>query len=179
MKRVILTGGPGTGKTTIISTLKKRGFVCFPEISREIILEAQKTRNIDQLFLSHPDEFNEKLLSGRIQQFKNCEQYKPNTVFIDRALPDIVAYNDYVKVSSSKEVINAVNEYRYDFVFIFPPWESIYKNDNERYESFEEAQKIHESLKATYIDLGYEVCEVPIGNVEERANYILNVIEYS
>lgn len=179
MKRIILTGGPGTGKTTIISTLKKRGYTCFPEISREIILEAQKTRNIDQLFLTHPDEFNEKLLAGRIQQFNDCSQQDTQHVFIDRALPDIVAYNDYIDVASSNKVLQAVNEYRYDFVFVFPPWDSIYKNDNERYESFEEAQKIHESLKTTYTKLGYEVCEVPIGNVVDRANYILNVIEYS
>lgn len=179
MKRIILTGGPGTGKTTIISTLNKRGYVCLPEISREIILDAQKTRNIDQLFLTHPNEFNEKLLVGRIQQFIDCEQYEYENIFIDRALPDIIAYNDYIKVDSSSEVIKAVHEYRYDFVFVFPPWEHIYKNDNERYESFDEAMKIHKSLKTTYTNLGYDVCEVPVGNVEDRANYILNVIEYS
>lgn len=180
MKRIILTGGPGTGKTTIISMLEKRGYRCLPEISREIISEAQQTRGIDQLFLTHPDEFNEKLFNGRINQFVECEQHLDESfIFLDRALPDIVAYNDYINIKSSEIVLNAIEEYRYDFVFVFPPWESIYKNDNERYESFEDAQKIHISLKETYTRLGYEVCEVPTGSVLDRANYILNVIEYS
>lgn len=179
MKRIILTGGPGTGKTTIISELKKRGYRCLPEVSREIIIEAQETRGIDQLFLTHPDEFNEKLLSGRINQFTSCNSFEDNYIFLDRGLPDIVAYNDYIKVKSSLDVINAVENHIYDFVFIFPPWQDIYKNDNERYESFEEAQKIYADLKATYRRLNYDYCEVPQGSIMERANYILNVVEYS
>lgn len=179
MKRIILTGGPGTGKTTIISELRKRGYMCMPEVSREITIEAQETRGIDQLFLTHPEEFNTKLLEGRIEQFKSCEGLTDNYIFLDRGLPDIVAYNDYVKAESSPDVIKAVQEHIYDFVFVFPPWEGIYKTDNERYESFEEAQLIHEDLKKTYARLNYDFCEVPIGSIAERANYILNVIEYS
>ncbi len=178
MKRILLTGGPGTGKTTILSELHKRGYNCLQEISRNIILEAQQ-RGIQQLFLTHPKEFNTKLLNGRITQFKTCCEYQDNFVFLDRGLPDIMAYNNYVKAETSDAVIKATKEHTYDFVFVFPPWKNIYKNDNERYETFEEAQKIYNSLKQTYIDLGYEIFEVPTGEVSQRANYILNIIEYS
>ena len=64
-------------------------------------------------------------------------------------------------------------------MFLFPAWKKIFKNDNERYESFEEALKIQDNLKKTYTDHGYEICEVPVGEISERANYILNVVEYS
>lgn len=178
MKRILLTGGPGTGKTTILSELEKRGYICFPEVSREIILEAQK-EGIDQLFLTKPDEFNKKLLTGRISQFNNCVTIESEYIFLDRGLPDIIAYNNYIEVDSSPEVITAVTDFIYDFVFVFPPWKKIYKNDNERYESFDEAQKIHENLKKTYEGLSYDVCEVPLGDISDRANYILNIIEYS
>lgn len=178
MKRILLIGSPGSGKTTILSELEKRGYTCFQEVSREIILEAQK-RGIDQLFLSNPDEFNQKLLSGRIEQFKACENITEDYVFIDRGLPDIIAYNNYINVATEPKVLQASEELVYDFVFMFPAWKKIFKKDNERYESFEEAQKIQEHLKATYRKYGYEICEVPIGDISERANYILNVIEYS
>jgi len=178
MKRILLIGGPGSGKTTIISELGKRGYTCFQEVSRAIILEAQK-RGIKQLFLTNPDEFNEQLLSGRITQFNACENLEDDYIFIDRGLPDIIAYNNYIKVASSPEVITAAATHIYDYVFIFPAWKKIFKNDNERYESFEEAVKIQGYLKTTYTKLGYEVCEVPTGEVNDRANYILNVIEYS
>ena len=32
LKKVIITGGPGTGKTSIIKELKKRGYFCYDEI---------------------------------------------------------------------------------------------------------------------------------------------------
>jgi len=178
MKRILLIGSPGSGKTTILTELRKRGYTCFKEVSREITLEAQK-RGIKQLFLHNPDEFNQKLLSGRISQFNACTDLEDNFVFIDRGLPDIIAYNEYINIESSPETVTASEKFIYDFVFIFPAWKKIYKNDNERYESFEEALKIQDNLKNTYTKLGYDVCEVPIGEVIDRANYILNVIEYS
>ena len=36
VKKIIITGGPGTGKTSLIEELKKNNFKCFDEISREI-----------------------------------------------------------------------------------------------------------------------------------------------
>jgi len=178
MKRILLIGSPGSGKTTILSELRKRGYTCLQEISREIISEAQG-RGIEQLFLTNPEEFNEKILSGRIAQFKACENMEENYAFIDRGLPDIIAYNEYLNIKSNPEVIKASKELIYDFIFLFPAWKEIFKNDKERYESFEEALKIQNNLKETYIKYGYEVCEVPVGEVSDRANYILNVVEYS
>lgn len=178
MKRILLIGSPGSGKTTILSELRKRGYTCLKEISREITLEAQK-RGIKQLFLTNPDEFNQKILSGRITQFNTCSDLDDNFIFIDRGLPDIIAYNEYINIESSQETITASEKFIYDFVFMFPAWKKIFKNDNERYESFDEALKIQDNLKKTYLKFGYEICEVPIGEVNDRANYILNVIEYS
>lgn len=178
MKRILLIGSPGSGKTTVLSELEKRGYTCFQEVSRKIILEAKK-RGVDQLFLSNPDEFNQKLLSGRIAQFEACLNHEGSYVFIDRGLPDIIAYNEYINVPTEPKVIKASAEMVYDFVFLFPAWKKIFKNDNERYESFDEALKIQDNLKKTYTDHGYEICEVPIGEISERANYILNVVEYS
>jgi len=178
MKRILLIGSPGSGKTTILSELGKRGYACFQEVSREITLEAQE-RGIEQLFLTNPDEFNQKLLSGRIAQFKACENLKDNFAFIDRGLPDIIAYNEYINEPSAHDVIQASKELIYDFVFLFPAWKKIFKNDNERYESFDEAIKIQDNLKKTYAEYGYEICEVPVGEIDERTNYILNVVEYS
>ena len=37
IKRIIITGGPCSGKTSIIDSLKDEGYKCFNEISREVI----------------------------------------------------------------------------------------------------------------------------------------------
>ena len=176
MKRILLIGGPGSGKTTILSELEKRGFTCFEEISREIIRQAKK-EGIDQLFLSKPKEFNKKILSGRIKQFKACNDHIKKFVFIDRGIPDIIAYNNFIKSISSKETIEASKKYIYDFVFFFPAWEKIFENDQERYENFEEALLIGQNLLETYKKLNYYIHVVPKNEIPERVNYILNTIK--
>ena len=66
---IVIIGGPGTGKSTLIEGLIDKGYCCFPEISRQVTLEAKK-QGIEQLFLENPLLFSELLLEGRIDQFK-------------------------------------------------------------------------------------------------------------
>lgn len=60
---IVLIGGPSSGKTTLINTLIEKGHICYPEISREVIKEAQQ-KGIDQLFLENPLLFSELLLKA-------------------------------------------------------------------------------------------------------------------
>jgi hypothetical protein len=48
-QKIVLIGGPSTGKTSVINTLTDLGYYCMPEISREVTLKA-KENGIDQLF---------------------------------------------------------------------------------------------------------------------------------
>ena len=56
-RKIVLTGGPGTGKSTIIEELTKRNYTCMPEISRQVTLKAQ-SKGINQLFLADPIYFS-------------------------------------------------------------------------------------------------------------------------
>ncbi len=40
----VLTGGPGTGKTTILENLKNKNYLCIPEVAREIIKDQVQKR---------------------------------------------------------------------------------------------------------------------------------------
>ena len=71
-KKIIITGGPSTGKTSIIEELKKEGHQCMDEVSREVILEARK-KGIENLFLTSPIYFSEILLKKRIQQYFDAD----------------------------------------------------------------------------------------------------------
>lgn len=92
---IVIIGGPGTGKSTIIDGLKAKGFCCYPEISRQVTLEAKK-QGIEQLFLENPLLFSELLLEGRIKQHKNAQNEAHEIVFIDRGIPDVLAYMHYI-----------------------------------------------------------------------------------
>lgn len=174
-KKIVLTGGPGTGKTSIIQLLEERNYTVLPEISREIILQAQKD-GIDQLFLEKPLLFSKLLLEGRIKQYKKAEESQADYIFIDRGIPDVVAYMDYFG-SDYPSLFREVGElYPYDMVFVLPPWEAIYTHDNERYETFEQACQIHTYLLNSYNRSGYHPTEIPLGTLEERTSFILELI---
>lgn len=171
-KKIVITGGPGTGKTSIIKKLEAANYYCLHEISRQVTLEAQK-KGISQLFLQEPLLFSELLLEGRIQQFLEADNFSSEHIFIDRGIPDVVAYMDFFGNDYPRVFRDVCKEYRYDQVFLLPPWKEIYIIDNERYESYDQAVSIFKHLKHNYEVAGYTTVEVPVGNLQERMEFIL------
>ena len=102
-QKIVLIGGPGTGKTTLINALKIKGYNCMEEISRQVTLKAQE-KGIEQLFLEDPLLFSEHLLLGRQKQFLEANALEGGFVFFDRGIPDVVAYLDYLKTSYPKHI---------------------------------------------------------------------------
>lgn len=174
-KKIVITGGPGTGKSTIINHLIQRNFTCLEEISRQVTLDAKK-KGIDQLFLTNPLLFSELLLKGRQKQFIDANRFDNKTVFFDRGIPDVLAYMDFIGNTYPKTFVDACKAAIYDAVFILKPWEAIYTSDNERYESFDQALKIHDNLVNTYKNYNYTLIDVPFDTVGNRTNFILKVL---
>ncbi|OCB77933.1 AAA family ATPase [Flavobacterium crassostreae] len=172
---VILIGGPGTGKSTLIAALVAQGYCCYPEISREVTLEAQK-QGVEQLFLEQPLLFSELLLEGRKKQFLDAQKEPHSMVFMDRGLPDVLAYLNYIGTDYPKEFDSLCKEFRYSKVFILPPWPEIYVQDQARYENFQQALQIQEHLITTYQTYGYQLLEVPKDTVDNRILFILDRI---
>ena len=172
---IVIIGGPGTGKTTLIDGLVQKGFCCYPEISRQVTAQAQQ-QGIEQLFLENPLLFSELLLEGRKKQFLDAHQEPHNIVFLDRGIPDVLAYMHYIGDSYPSFFDTACKEHIYSKIFILPPWEDIYVSDQERYENFEQAQLIHDHLVETYEKYGYELIEVPKDTVDKRILFILEQI---
>jgi len=175
-QKIVITGGPGTGKSTIIKELIKRNFSCMTEISREVTLNARKN-GTEQLFLTKPLLFSELLLEGRVNQFIEAEKKNEKLVFFDRGIPDVHAYMNYISIDYPKTYLIKSNLHRYNYIFLMPPWEEIYISDNERYENFEQALAIHNHLERTYKELNYNIIEVPTGTVNARTNFILDCIK--
>jgi predicted ATPase len=172
-QKIVLIGGPGTGKTTIINELIKRDFYCMPEVSRKVILKAKK-EGIEQLFLTEPLLFSKMLLEGREEQYRKAQNLKEEIVFFDRGIPDVHAYMNYFNTIYPDYFIEKSNTCKYTKIFHFSPWKEIHITDNERYESFEESVKIDAFLITAYSELGYELINVPFGSVAERTNFIVN-----
>lgn len=174
--KIVITGGPGTGKSTIIEELTQRGYNCMPEISREITDMARKN-GIEQLFLKNPMLFSEMLLEGRENQYKIADNAATDLIFFDRGIPDVHAYMNYISIDYPPIYIEKSVKYRYNTIFITPPWQEIFITDSERYENFEQSLAIFNHLRRTYEKLNYELIEVPVGTIEFRTDFILETIQ--
>ncbi len=171
-QKIVITGGPGTGKSTVIAELEQRGFQCMHEISRQVTLDAREN-GVDQLFLSDPLLFSKLLLEGRVQQYTNASKLSQEIVFFDRGIPDVHSYMNFTNTKYPIVYIENSEKHKYSTVFLMPPWKEIYASDNERYESYDESLTIYTFIKESYLQLGYDIIEIPFGSVQFRTNFIL------
>lgn len=175
-QKIVITGGPSTGKTTVINELISQKFTCIPEISRQVTLKARED-GVAWLFLKDPLLFSKLLLEGREQQYKEAEKMTDPFIFFDRGIPDVHAYMNYLAVDYPPIYLEKSKKYIYDKIFLMPPWEEIYTSDGERYEDFEQSLAIYNHLKNAYQALNYQITEIPFGTVEERVHFILNTLK--
>ncbi len=179
ISRIVITGAPGTGKTSVINGLEHKGFYCFHEIIRDMTAKARNEESdIEQIsnplvFVKDPYAFNSGLLYGRLKQFQKAKELRKDTCFFDRGIPDVLAYMDFFGQDYQNEFIEISQNNRYDAVFILPPWKEIYVSDNERLETFTESEKIHECLINTYVKYGYNPILVPKTAISKRVSYIV------
>lgn len=63
------------------------------------------------------------LLEGRIKQYIEAEKHSNHLVFLDRGIPDVIAYKDYIGDSYPAHFSKACQQNSYDTVFLLPPWQ--------------------------------------------------------
>ncbi|MBL6649203.1 MAG: ATP-binding protein [Flavobacteriaceae bacterium] len=175
-KKILITGGPGTGKTELVKGLEKKGYECEHEIVRKLTEEGQK-KGIEQLFLKDPIEFSNKLMNLRLEQFKTSS--KKSHVFFDRGVHEIIAYLNFLEIEFDKILFNKSKNVVYDHIFILPPWREIYRNDNARYESFEDSVKIYNEISNIYKELNVEIIVLEKTSIKNRIDKILKKIDSS
>lgn len=133
-----------------------------------------RENGIEQLFLTDPLLFSKMLLEGRTKQFAEANTHKDATIFLDRGLPDVLAYMDIYGSDYPEHFVKTCKDNIYDKVFIVTPWKAIFQSDHVRYETFEQAEEIHEQLLITYKKFGYQLIPIPFDTVEKRADFIID-----
>jgi predicted ATPase len=114
-------------------------------------------------------EFQLGVLDMQIEQEK---QISPNVqVFLDRAIPDALAYYRFLNLKPDEKLIEALKNVSYKKVFIMDYLPLI--NDYARLENEEGQKKIHELITEVYESLPFPVVHVPILPPEERVDFIL------
>lgn len=168
----VLTGGPGSGKSTLIEALRQAGYARSIEAGRSIIRDQVATDG-RALPWSDPLAFAELMLSWEIRSYRTAQDCS-GPVFFDRGLPDVVGYLRLLGLPVPEHMHKAAATFRYNHTaFIAPPWREIFTEDRERKQDFNEAVRTYQSMVETYTELGYELVEIPRAPLEERLSFIL------
>lgn len=174
-RRYVITGGPGSGKSTLVCGLEKAGFNCSAEISREMI-KAEVAKGSDCLPWLDIACFSDKVIAEMTRAWAQGQDHQ--LTFFDRGIPDVIAYLRLADLPVPKSYLAELSGHPYEQkVFILPPWEEIYVNDSERWQSFEEARAIYHTIRDTYTGLGFELIELPKASEAVRISFILNAVK--
>ncbi len=168
MKKFVLTGGPGVGKTTVVEILASRGFSIVPEAAR-MIIEEQRLKNSDILPSKNLALFQEYVLDRQLELEEQAQEEK---VFLDRGVVDGYAFCTLGKVPVPARIAELAPG-RYDKIFLLDHLPE-YKTDGIRNENPEFSKNIHNHIIEAYKHFGYELITVPPLPPEERVNFILN-----
>lgn len=169
---LVLTGGPGSGKSTLIDALERAGFSRSVEAGRGIIQD-QVSIGGSAVPWSNRALFGELMLCWEMRSYRMAER-QTGPVFFDRGVPDVVGYLRLSELPVPAYFEKAAGIFRYHRrVFIAPPWRDIFQQDRERKQDFDEAVRTYRTLALTYQDLGYELVELPCVSVAERVRFVV------
>jgi predicted ATPase len=166
--RVVIVGGPGTGKSTIIRQLAKIGCNIIPEVARGIIRE-QELIGGDIVPCGDLERFQFEVAKRQIA----FEIGSKGIIGQDRGLYDGEGYC-YLNGILVPKILNEYNP-KYDLVISLDPLEFI-KNDGVRRESREEQMEVHEAINFAYKNRGYNPITIPDMPKGERLNYLLELM---
>ena len=171
---VVLSGGPGAGKTAVLERLQALGFNTVPDVARALIA-GRRARGLSPR--PPPAEFARSILKTDIENFTAVSRNQGPT-FFERGVVDslgmLAALGELPETLRSQ----ALERCRYHpGVLVFPPWQAIYHQDDERDQNFEDAVDVYEFSCQWYVHCGYTLLEVPVGTVDERCEHVLRLLE--
>lgn len=168
----VITGGPSSGKTTAINMLRDRGYKTTIEHARHYIDTMRTEGQTVEEMRNNKRKFQLGVLDMQIEQEASINP--EDVVFLDRAIPDALAYYRFLELEVDQVLNKAMLTVNYKKTFILDRLPLI--NDYARLESEKDQIKIHNLITEVYESLPFPVVHVPVLKPEERVNYILENI---
>lgn len=174
MKRYIITGTPGCGKTSIIRALELTGASIVSEAATDLILFRQIQGNMRPW--EHPN-FIDDIIS--LQNHRQIDMYGNYSElhFYDRSPICTYALSVYLGFEPSQQLMSEIlriQKYHiYENRVFFLENLGFITNTEARQISFKDSLKFEQIHKDIYAKFGYECVVIPARSIDERVEIIL------
>lgn len=182
MRKIIISGGPSTGKSTTFELLQQRytdaHFV--PEAAEQVIKRELAKQSADPTYTPvMPVENYRKFVPLVLEQQLSDEARIPSdadTVFMDRSIIDNLGYLAHNGISDfTDRVQDHARAAGYTIAF-FCDWLGKFERTEIRRETAEAGLEIHEHLETAYHASDIPVVHLPAVSIEERLTIIRDTI---
>ena len=165
----VITGGPGSGKTTTVDLLNARGYKTTIEHARHYLDTKRSIGKTVEEVRKNKAVFQSGVLDMQVEQENLLSP--GDVVFLDRAIPDALAYYRFLHLPEDGELLKALSNISYKKIFILDFLPLV--KDYARTEDATAQKKIHALLTEVYESLPFPVIHVPVLKPEERVDFIL------
>ena len=180
---VVLSGGPCSGKTSLIRELARRGHPTLPEAAEEIIRDPElgALRQADPLGFQRAifeRQLDNEARLLRSMQKGTGEPPKQVTVFADRGIGDHFGYLAYGGRPPFRELVEAWSKTASVYRSVL--WCELhpeFTGADHRTENEAEARELHEVLRSEYERRDLQLIDVPWLPLVERLELVLRLAE--
>jgi predicted ATPase len=180
MKRYILTGTPGSGKTSILRELKRQGYSVVEEAATDVIAREQRLGNPEPHLQS---DFIESIVHLQKQRQLEAATLPDELQWYDRSPICTLALSRYLGYAAPPSLVEEIERIEREAIYqrrvFFIEHLGFCQPTEARKITFEESlifEKIHEE---TYTSLGYDLLKIPPGALSERVHRILQWTEWT
>lgn len=166
----VITGGPSSGKTTTVNMLRDRGYLATIEHARHYLdVKRIEGKTVEEV-RARRREFQRGVLAMQLEQEASLDP--DQTTFLDRAIPDSLAYYRFLDLEPDPQLLAALQRVSYRKVLILDllPLAADYA----RTEDAGAQRQIHQLLTEVYRELPIPVEPVPVLSPSQRVAYILD-----
>jgi len=172
----VITGGPCSGKTTLIEHLSKQNFEVVTEGAIELIEELNKKMGVEkqkEWRKENLEEFQKMIVAKQIEKESKIRAGKDEVVFFDRGLYGSLAFSKLAKVQIDRDLLLTIKSHAYDIVFLLETLSNFQQRaETGRTSNREKSIVIGELIGEVYEENGIEVIFVKEMSVKERVAFI-------